>query len=114
MLAKDVSRTTLKTCDTSTFPQKGNRQHKRDRENKSDKSHKRRKYKSEDSDSSEEKKGKKVKDKSTKIKITKQESESDDEFAAMMMIQSSMIPTEFNLKVLLVTMPGMMRTSMTS
>ena len=73
-----------KVSDTS-FPQKGDRQHKWDREHKSDKSHKRRKYKSEDSDSSADKKYKKVKDKSTKIKITKQDSESDDEFAHVFM-----------------------------
>ena len=55
-IKKDIK----KVSDTSTFPQKGNRQHKRDWENKSEKSHKRRKYKSEDSDSSEDKKDKKI------------------------------------------------------
>ena len=80
-IKKDIK----KVSDTSPFPQKGNRRHKRDRENKSDKSHKRRKYKSDDSDSSEEKKDKKVKDKWTKIKITEQDSESDDEFTYVFM-----------------------------
>jgi len=81
-IKKDIK----KASDTS-FPSKGNRHHKRDRENKQDKSHKRRKYKSEDSDSSEDKKDKKVKDKSTKIKITIQESESDDDFAHVFMFR---------------------------
>ena len=55
-------------------------------------------------------KDKKVNDKSIQIKFTKKDSESDDEFAdvvmAMMMIQSLMIPNGLNLQVLPVPMPG--------
>ena len=65
LLCQRIKKDIKKVSDTSTFPQKGIRQHKRDREHKLDKSHKRRKYKSEDSDSSEDKKDKKVKDKSS-------------------------------------------------
>ena len=83
---KELKKDVKKASDTS-FPSTSNRNNKRDWDYKGDKSHEKRKYKSEDSDSSDEKKDKKLKEKSTKIKITKQDSESDDEFAHVFMFR---------------------------
>ena len=71
----------IKKASENTFPSKGNRNHKRDRDHKGHKSSKRRKYKSDDSDSSEDKKESKDKKKmeKSKIKITKQDPQSDDD-----------------------------------
>jgi hypothetical protein len=71
----------IKKVSDNTFPSKGNRNNKRDRDHKGTKSNKRRKYKSDDSDSSEDKKDSKKKKKmeKSKIKITKQDPNSDDD-----------------------------------
>ena len=71
----------IKKASENTFPSKGNRNNKRDRDHKGHKSNKRRKYKSDDSDSSVDKKESKDKKKmeKSKIKITKQDSPSDDD-----------------------------------
>ena len=71
----------IKKVSDNTFPSKGNRNNKRDRDHKGTKSNKRRKYKSDDSDSSEEKKDSKDKKKmeKSKIKITKQDPQSDND-----------------------------------
>ena len=71
----------IKTVSDNIFSSKGNRNNKRDRDHKSDKSNKRHKYKAKEWDFSEDKRDKNDKEKmeKSKIKITKQDSNSDDD-----------------------------------